>query len=111
MFSIELIKAKAIALTNAVKEVNSIIVEFNETNSPKLTELAVCSQNTHAFESIVNGGIVEKVAALGMVYYPYSKAPIQNAFCSSVFGIAKMKRMGFKCYIITHGTIVTASFF
>lgn len=109
MFSIDLIKAKAIELANGVKEINSILVESNEINNPKLFELVTCSQQVHAMESIVNGGIVEKVASLGMIYYPYNEAPVQHSLFSSVAGVAKIKRLGIKHYIVIHGMIAVGS--
>ena len=110
MFSIELIKSKVVSLANGVKELNSILVESNEVNNPKLLKLATCSQQVHAMESIVNGGIVEKVASIGVVYYPYNEAPVQHSLFSSVAGVAKIKRLGFKHYIITHGMITIGSY-
>ena len=109
MFSVDRIKAKAIELANGVKEVNSILVESNEISNPKLFKLVTCSQQVHAMESIVNGGIVEKVASVGMVYYPYNEAPVQHSLFSTVAGVAKIKRLGLKHYIVIHGMIAVSS--
>ena len=110
MFSIDLIKAKVTEVSNSVKELNSILVESNELSNPKLFKLTTCIQQVHAMESVVNGGIVEKVASLGMIYYPYNEAPVQHSLLSAVAGVAKVKRSGLKHYIITHGMIAIGSY-
>lgn len=110
MFSIDLIKAKAIEVANGVKELNSIIVESNEVNNPKLFKLTTSTQQVHAMESVVNGGIVEKLLSVGMIYYPYNEAPVQHSLFSAVAGVAKVKRLGIKHYIVVHGMIAVGSY-
>lgn len=101
MFSIDIIaKAKA-----KVNELNTNLVELNKLNSPKLVKLSTCVQQIHAIESVVNGTLVEKVASLGMVYYPYNEAPVQHLLCSSIVSAAKLNRLGLKDYIIFNGVI------
>lgn len=110
MFSIDIIKAKATQVSNLVDKVNSVLVEANKLNSPKLVKLSTCIQQTHAVESVVNGGIIEKVASVGMVYYPYDEAPVQHLLFSSVVSAAKLNRLGLKHYIINSCVINISSY-
>lgn len=114
MFSIDIIKAKAKAkateVSSLVEKVNSVLVEANKVNSPKVVKLSTCIQQVHAMESVVNGTIVEKVASVGMVYYPYNEAPLQHSLFSSVVTVAKIKRLGLKQYIVYNAVIAASSY-
>ena len=106
MFSIDIIaKAKA-----KVNELNTNLVELNKLNSSKLVKFSTCTQQIHAIESVVNGTLVEKVASLGMVYYPYNEAPVQHLLFSSIVSVAKLNRLGLKHYIVVNGVINISSY-
>ncbi len=114
MFSIDIIKAKAKAkateVSNFVQQGNKVIAEANKLNNPKFVKLAACTPQIHAVESAINGGIVEKVASLGMLYYPHEEAPVQHALFSSVATVAKIKRVGLKHYIVLNGMITASAY-
>lgn len=109
MFSIDLIK-KATEVSNFVNELNKVLVESNELNNPKLVKLATCTQHVHAMESVVNGTVVEKVASVGMMYYPHDEAPVQHSLFATVASVAKIRRLGLKHYIVVNGMVAVSSY-
>lgn len=114
MFSIDIIKAKAEAkaaeVSNLVEKLNSAVVEANKLNNPKFVKLAACTPQIHALESAINGGVVEKIASVGMLYYPHEEAPVQHALFSSISTVAKIKRVGLKPYIVLNGMITVSAY-
>lgn len=106
---LNIVRSKIVNLAQDLAKANEFIAEINNSQNPRLTNVATFSQQSHAIESVVNGGVVEKAFGLAMIANPYNEKPLTNIVLSSGLGICKLKRLGFVGYVYTHTLVSVGS--